>query len=415
MKKIIFFVFFLVIMLFIALNFDVFGSLVSKPPSRFWGFQSIDTMKYSRDLSREKLNDPQFDSTIELQIKNISQTGATHVAIATPYDAEFLPILKKWVYYARKYNLRVWFRGNWSGWEKWFDYPAIDRKTHIEKTRNFILSNPELFENGDIFSACPECENGGGGDPRNTGDIKDFRNFLIEEYQVTKTSFSKIGKHVQSNYFSMNGDVARVIMDKQTTKALDGIVVIDHYVKSPDQLVFDIKDIAKQSGGKVVLGEFGAPIPDIQGNMSESEQYEWVNDALAKLVKLNELSGVNYWTSVGGTTELWSEAGKERKALTALKNAYNPRITSGIIIDLLGEPVFHSSITDNEKTVFSDFKGRFEIPYFRDDENIRITAEGYNDKTIKTVDGQVNITLENKYKDILFRIRKYFKELVSVF
>jgi len=34
----------------------------------------------------------------------------------------------------------------------------------------------------------------------------------------------------------MNKDVADSVMDPQTTSALDGIVVIDHYVRTPDIL-----------------------------------------------------------------------------------------------------------------------------------------------------------------------------------
>ena len=98
---------------------------------RFWEVQSIDTMKYSRDLSREKLKDPSFDTVIDRQVKAIAETGATHVAISTPYDEEFLPILKRWASAARNYNLKIWFRGNWSGWEKWFDYKSISREEHI--------------------------------------------------------------------------------------------------------------------------------------------------------------------------------------------------------------------------------------------------------------------------------------------
>ena len=84
--------------------------------SKLWQFQSIDTMKYSRDLSREKLHDPVFDLTITRQMADIARTGATHVAIATPYDEEFVPILTRWVKAAREQHLHIWFRGNVSGW-----------------------------------------------------------------------------------------------------------------------------------------------------------------------------------------------------------------------------------------------------------------------------------------------------------
>ena len=87
-------------------------------------------MKYSRDLAREKLDDPSFDKIIDKQMADISATGANYVAIGTPYDAEFIPMLKRWVASARKHNLHVWFRGNFSGWEEWFDYPKIDHDTN---------------------------------------------------------------------------------------------------------------------------------------------------------------------------------------------------------------------------------------------------------------------------------------------
>lgn len=295
---------------------------------KVWQFRSIDTMKYSRDPSREKLIDPTYDVVIDQQVKDIAETGATHVAIATPYDAEFLPMLERWIRAARKYNLKVWFRGNWSGWEGWFDYPKITRAEHIAKTNAFIHQHPDLFQDGDIFSACPECENGGPGDPRMNGDVTGHRKFLIDEYNVTKQAFKDIGKHVASNYDSMNGDVARLIMDKPTTKALDGIVVVDHYVKTPDQLVSDIKQFAEQSGGKIVLGEFGAPIPDINGEMNEKEQALWIKESLQKLRETDELIGVNYWTNVGGSTHLWNNDGTPRKAVEEITNIYQEQKTN---------------------------------------------------------------------------------------
>jgi hypothetical protein len=287
-----------------------------------WHFRSIDTMKYSRDPSREKLNNPQFKTIINEQVKQIAETGATYVAIATPYDEEFLPILKQWIQAARDNHLHVWFRGNWSGWEQWFGYAPITRAEHIEKTKQFVLNNPSLFQDGDIFSACPECENGGPGDPRTNGDVQGHKQFLIDEYHVTKAAFKQIQKNVASNYNSMNGDVARLIMDKQTTSELGGLVVIDHYVATPEQLVADIKQFARQSGGKVILGEFGVPIPNIQGKMTEEEQAAWIRSALTMMLATKELIGVNYWTNMGGSTALWDEKGNPKKAVQEITKVY---------------------------------------------------------------------------------------------
>lgn len=293
-----------------------------------WNFMSIDTMKYSRDLAREKMESKSFEKVIDSQVKAIAKTGATHIAIATPYDDEFLPMLKKWVNSARKYHLKVWFRGNFSGWEGWFEYQKIDRPTHMQKTKDFISKNSGLFEDGDVFTPCPECENGGPGDPRMTGDVEGFRKFMIDEYSVTKEEFNKINKKVSSNFNSMNGDVASAVMDKPTTKAMDGIVTIDHYVSTPMKLIEKINQLSNATGGKIVLGEFGAPIPDINGDMSEDQQSEWISKALGLLSTNSNLVGLNYWTNQGSTTALWNDDGSEKKAVKAITNYYGVKIAN---------------------------------------------------------------------------------------
>lgn len=287
-----------------------------------WKFQAIDTMKNSRDLAREELNDPNFAIEVDKQLADIAATGATHVAIGTPYDDEFLPVIKLWSRTARQHGLKVWFRGNWSGWEGWFGYARIDQKTHTENTRQFILNNSNLFEDGDIFTSCPECENGPKLELGNNFAVVEYRKFLIQEYQVTKEAFRQIDKDVTANYYSMNADVARKVMDKETTKALDGVVTIDHYVNAPQQLADDIVAIAQQSGGKIVLGELGAPIPDIHGPMNEEAQAEWMEETLRLVSKLDEVEGINYWVNLGGTTALWRPDKSPKPALQVLTKYY---------------------------------------------------------------------------------------------
>lgn len=321
-KKIIIILFILLIIIF-----SKYLIVKNNQNAYVWNFRSIDTMKYSRDLARAKLSDYSYDGQINKQVKAIADTGANYIAIDTPYDEEFMPYLIRWVAIARSYGLRIWFRGNFSGWEGWFNYPKITRAEHIAKTKAFILDHPQLFQDGDIFTACPECENGAAGDPRQTGDIQGFRQFLIQEYAVTKSSFGKIGKKVTSNYLSMNVDVAIAVMDKKTTRKIGGVVTIDHYVASPDKLDSDVTQIHNLTGGKIVLGEFGAPIPDINGNMTTDQQAKWISDALSKLIKNPNIIGVNYWTNMGSSTALWNEDGSEKKAVGVIKKAYNTRVT----------------------------------------------------------------------------------------
>lgn len=312
----------------ILIVFTYFNTGITPKPetlrinSQMWQVRSIDTMKYSRDLARIEINDAVFDNEIDNQISKIAATGANYVAIGTPYDAEFLPFLKRWVTSSRKYNLHVWFRGNFSGWEGWYNYPRIDIQTHTAKTTQFILRNSDLFQDGDIFTSCTECENGIKIDFQDPKSVAMYRSFLISEYNNSKTAFNKIGKGVLTGYFSMNGDVAQAVMDKPTTKALGGIVVIDHYVQTPEKLAEDISELVNLTGGKILLGEFGAPIPNIHGKMTEDEQNDWITKALSQISSIPQLIGVNYWVNKNGTTALWNDDGTEKKAVGTIRNYY---------------------------------------------------------------------------------------------
>lgn len=414
MKKIFFI---LAVVSFFSLAFFLYASArkTEAPPSPLWSFQSVDTMKFSRDVSREKLNDSTFDKTIASQIRAIAATGATHVGIATPYDEEFLPILNRWVGVARQQGLKIWYRGNWSGWEGWFEYPKINRQTHIQKTQAFILNHPELFKDGDIFSPCPECENGGPGDPRLNGDAAGHRQFLINEHNVAKKAFKQIGKDINVNYNSMNGDVARLIMDKETTKALGGVVVIDHYVRTPNILAADIEAIAKMSGGKVVLGEFGVPILDINGPMTEDEQSEWIAEAMKKLVTIEELEGLNYWVNVGGSTALFNEDGSPRKVVSTLTSFFDPQLVEVRVLDPLGGKINGATVHTLNRT-YQSSKNTVQVPMVENEQDFSVTANGYKStpSQLKKSEMATTVVLQPVKENMVYKIKKYLHALLNL-
>lgn len=339
---------------------------------RFFEVQAIDTMKTSRDKAREGVS----TEVIENQIRSIAETGATHVAIGTPYEEEFVPYMRRWVELARKYKLKVWFRGNLAGWEGWFDYKKITPDEHKTKIREFILNNPDLFEDGDVFVSCPECENGGPGDPRQTGDVEGFRKFIREEYNTTHRAFRRINKNVILNYYSMNGDVARLIMNREMTTKLGGVVTVDHYVETTDQLLSDVDAYAQESGGKVVLGEWGAPIPDIHGQMTEVEQATWLEDSLAKMINNKNLIAVNYWTFTDSSTQLWTAKGEPKQGVAVLTRYFKPVVVKGLVVDEKERPIDNALVHSSNREVTTE-KGSFTVPLAGSD-TLKISKKGYN-------------------------------------
>lgn len=374
-----------------------------------WEFQAIDTMKYSRDTAREKLSDPSFDLVIDRQIAAIKETGATHVGIATPYDEEFYPFLKRWVDSARKHGLKVWFRGNMSGWEGWFEYPKIDRATHTRQVVSFIKNHPELFEDGDAFSSCPECENGGPGDPRLNGDPEGHKRFLIDEYNATTKAFDEIGKDVESKYHSMNGDVARLIMDDQTTKAMGNAVVVDHYVKTPEQLAEDIVEYSNNGEHDVILGEFGAPIPDIHGKYSQEQQAQWIDEALSRFVLIPNLTGLSYWTNVGGSTELWDGSGKARLAVDTIKKYFSPSYVHLSVKNDIGQTVTNAKVYTLNRLISGE-NGVYEVPVVSESQTVVIEADGYKDSelTLSLHSDAETVRLAKEYQDFWYKVQKLF-------
>ncbi len=379
----------------------------------WWTVQSIDTMKYSRDMAAVKLNDSSFDTTINQQVAEIAGTGANYVAIATPYDEQFVPFLKRWVTAARKYGLKVWFRGNFSGWEKWFDYQPIDRSKHLELMRAFITNHSDLFSDGDIFTPCPECENGGPGDPRLTGDVVGFRLFLISEHRAADAAFAAIGKKVSTDYASMNRDVANLVMDKATTRAMGGIVGIDHYVETPEKLLSDIRGLAAQSGGKIFLGEFGVPIPDINGDMTGADQANWIKQALQLLVSEKEVVGVNYWVGTGGSTELWLDDGTALPAVAIIRSFFSSPFIHGTVVNDFDQPIANAEVFTLKKSVRSDSIGNFSLPVLSTDAVFMVRSDLYADRTIRIENNlqNVKIIMQNSFNNPLKSILAFIKNL----
>lgn len=334
-------------------------SVAKSQPTYLWKIRSIDTMKTSRDMARDILT----DGELEKELQTIKNLGANYVAIDTPYDEEFLPLLKRWVIFARRTGLKVWFRGNWSSWEGWFDYPKnMTPEEHNQETAKFIETNPDLFEDGDIFDPCSECENSGFW--KQPEDNAEYNQFIQDQRKVVKDSFSKIKKRVYTNIFSINGGRAKEVLSKKTLDTLDNVVTIDHYFKDPSSMSQYIDYFSQNYHTTVLVGEFGAPIPDINGSMNENEQAQFINEVFKIMYKDKEnVLGINYNVLTGGTTSLLNEDGTPREATEIIKNYFIPGGISGTVTNTVGDrlPNIKVKTSDELNSTTTDSLGRYTL------------------------------------------------------
>lgn len=416
--------------IFIGLTYLVTRGAPGKPILRpvtsahdktLWKYQCIDTMKTSRDKARVWEERRDLEEHIAREIAAIKAMGGNCVAIATPYDEEFLPYLKKWVAEARKQDLIIWFRGNFSSWEGWFEYPkGMTEDQLLTKTEEFILNNPDLFQDGDVFTAAPEAENGGPFNQVEIDEHEGFRAFLIRENDVSRRAFEKIGKDVQVNWFSMNGGLAQRMMDQRTADSIGKLVTIDHYIKTAPEMGEFITYFYDKFGAKVVIGEFGAPIPEINGPMTDERQAEFIGELFEELYKhKDKVEGVSYWILSDGSTELLDENLNPKPAAAVVQQYFIPNRVSGIVSNTLGEPVAGASVmtSDGYSQTVTDENGFYELIIPRESVQISVFAENYkpfpSNIEFKKQDLEKNFQLEQTHESGEFKIKKFLKGLFN--
>lgn len=413
--------FFLFITLFLNAVFlkSVFADELVNPQSKkaecLWDVCSIDTMKLSRDKARQELYHPEFDKKIAEQIEQIKNTGANFVSIGTPYDKEFLPYLRRWINEARKQDLNVYFRGNWSEWEGWFEYPkTMTPEEHLQKTTQFIVNQPDLFENGDIFDPCPECENAGFW-PQNDKN-SDYQQFIQKQQTVTQEAFQKISKKVQVRQ-SIIGGRAKDVLDQTTFDKLGNLIFIDHYVSKP-KVMTEFVDYFTSLNTKVVVSEFGAPIPDLNGNMTEKQQADFVRNILEALYLKNEaVLGLNYWVLSHGTTSLVEESGREKNSYLVLQEYFSPQIVEGKVVDELEKPLSGVPITTKDGLkVLTDQNGFYKLKYPVRSQELKIEADKYTSQTASIAKGEKgsitthDFILKPEDPSLFYRLQLWWKK-----
>lgn len=388
--------------------------------ARIWEIQSIDTMKTSRDQARAQLNNKEYDKVIDQEARAIKDLGATHIAIGTPYDEEFLPYLKRWVSAARRHNLNVWFRGNFSRWEGWFDYPKdMSPEEHLTATSQFITDNKNLFKDGDAFDPCPECENAGHW-PQPAKN-NEFNEYLVRQHEGVKEATAKTGKNIITNAFSVIGGRAYEVMSPGAAQALDDVVVIDHYIKDPANMGEYVTYFHNELGARTLVGEFGAPIPDINGEMTEAQQAKYVDDIMTELYKQrSRVYGMNYYVLSVGTTALLNEDGSERQAASVLRRYYKPAVVRGRVTDATGAPASDVRIvtSDGISETVTQKDGSYTLAVPVQSVTLRYESRTYipqQKAVVITEAGDVkqNVVVSPQSPTLFYKMRLWFKKLLS--
>lgn len=380
-----------------------------------WKIQSIDTMKYSRDGVRDKT----VLQNIPVYVQQVAALHANYIAIDTPYDEEFYPVLQAWVHAARENHLKVWFRGNVSGWEGWFDYPRLQNPTDDHQlVKNFILHHADLFQKDDIFTPVPEPENGIIGDPRGSGErAKAFNAFLVDSYNNCTNAFHQLNKEVTCGYFSMNADVAATVLTKKTVEQIGNVVVIDHYVNNPDKMGEAIDYLTHTLDAHIVIGEFGAPIPDINGSMTDTEQAQFVEKLLGQIYdRRSSVVGVNYWVLGGGSTALLNDDTTTKPAAQIIKNYFSPNVWQGQIIDAFNDPISYAQITTSTHDPITNENGVYIITTRKSNITIAIHVNGYQKKvtTVSFTDNPAvsqSIVLTPSQADFWYKLQLLWQKL----
>lgn len=330
-----------------------------------WKYQCIDTMKTSRDNARRWINDKNLDLYIEKELSAIVEVGGNCVALDTPYNEEFLPYLRKWVKIARKKNLKIWYRGNFAEWEGWFNYPkGMSEDELIVRSNEFIRKNKDLFKDGDVFTAAPEAENGGPFNQVEAWEHEGYRAFLIRVHAETQKTFDEIGRKVETNWLSMNGGFARRMFDQPTIDSLGRVAALDHYIKTAPEMGEYIRYFRDTFKAKVVIGEFGAPVPDINGSMTEDQQAVFIESLMEELYKhKDDVHGINYWVTYDSSTEILNDDYSPKKAAFAIQKYFKPGIVKGVVKDTAGNRLANVRVMagDGVSKTTTNRKGEYEL------------------------------------------------------
>ncbi len=278
------------------------GSMPSSNAGGTFAVQSIDAMKDTKDA----ICGPRPTDWINKWLDKAVELGAGYVAISTPYEnpscGDALAYTKTWVQAIRAHGLHVWHRHMPLSFEGIYSTPKTTGNNYLDLISNYIKNNPDIFENGDIFTPIPEPQNGGIQNvtycANNVCQFQSpaaFNQWLRDAMTTAKSASQAIGKDMKIGYFGFDGFVAwgdknpdwHGILEDSTVAQM-GNITIDHYPETVgetmDQALTTLQ--TKYPTTPIVIGEYGT----VNGTNVDQEVQDTMTAA-----KNHKVVGFNYW------------------------------------------------------------------------------------------------------------------------
>lgn len=272
---------------------------------------SVDTMKESRDTETRPMTDAQISASVNL----VAGLNVTYITVDTHWD--YASYMQRWVNAIRGAGKKVYFRIQPNQWENNNGVTGLMTPAGYKQAlQSFILSNPGLFQPGDIFDPCPEPENGPywiktygsswtSGAP-NTA-TRDFNAFIRDTTDVSDNAFHQLGifgvittvRSTNSFFASHPGPLEAATVQKMGRVTFDSYP--EEYTTDPATAVSarltELNAIRNAwPGVPLVIGEMGY---SNKIAVDDTTQANVLGAEFNAIRNLSYISGVNYWVGAG--------------------------------------------------------------------------------------------------------------------
>jgi hypothetical protein len=244
--------------------------------------KGVSTMNKSKDLVCNQLENHQIESLAKV----IKEVGATHMGIEVPWgtpqncDADTLDYMRRFIEGARKEDLNVWLRPTIIGFEDIYEADRDTSHDHLEDVKRYLLQTLPLLSEGDIITPLPEPQNTGiaglnCGDNCMFSGVEEFNAWVRDLARVTREALVETGQEENVDFLCCGFDgfvtigihnpdhEGRTFLEDDTLRALNDIVVVDHYPPEPKLMESDLRFMAEGLSSifgrhiDIVVGEWG--------------------------------------------------------------------------------------------------------------------------------------------------------------